>query len=119
MAHPIQKISNISKKCSTWTRNTFEKNVLWIFILVVTALSLTCRYLVVSYPTNDTVGYILNGWMKEIEEAGFKNFYTINSDYSPLFLFIIGCFTLLPKGERVTGSVPVSHYSRQIRKRYL
>lgn len=114
MAHPIQKISNISKKCSTWTRNTFEKNVLWIFILVVTALSLTCRYLVVSYPTNDTVGYILNGWMKEIEEVGFKNFYTINSDYSPLFLFIIACFTLLPKGESVT----VNYYSFYLNQMY-
>lgn len=114
MTNPIKAIKEKSKSCSDFLHNLFDKNVLWIFILVVTILSLTVRYLVITYPTNDVVGYILNGWMSEIEKVGFKNFYSINSDYSPLFLFVIACFTLLPKGEKIS----VNGYSYYINDMY-
>ena len=40
--------------------------------------------------------------MTDIQEVGFANFYTVQSDYSPLFLFLIGLYTLLPTGELIT-----------------
>lgn len=69
--------------------------------LLITVLSLTARYLVCEIPTNDVVGYVFN-WMKQIENLGFKNFYKVEADYSPLFLFITGLFTYLPKGVEVS-----------------
>ncbi len=114
MIHPIRCIREKSKRASLFLRNLFDRNVLWIFILVVTALALTVRYLVITYPTNDVVGYILNGWMKDIENAGFRNFYKVNSDYSPLYLFILACFTLLPRGEKIS----INGYSYYINDMY-
>ena len=114
MIHPIRTIKKKSEDCSLFLRNLFDKNVLWIFILVVTALSLTIRYLVITYPTNDVVGYILNGWMSDIEKVGFRNFYTINADYSPLYLFLLACFTKLPKGEKIS----INGYSYYINDMY-
>ncbi len=114
MIHPLRTVKKRSQDCSLFLRNLFDKNVLWIFILAVTALSLTIRYLVITYPTNDVVGYILNGWMNEIEKAGFKNFYTINADYSPLYLFLLACFTKLPKGEKIS----INGYSYYINDMY-
>ncbi len=114
MIHPIRCIREKSKRTSLFLRNLFDRNVLWIFILVVTALALTVRYLVITYPTNDVVGYILNGWMKDIENAGFRNFYKVNSDYSPLYLFILACFTLLPRGEKIS----INGYSYYINDMY-
>lgn len=114
MIHPIRTIKKKGEDCSLFLRNLFDKNVLWIFILVVTALSLTIRYLVITYPTNDVVGYILNGWMSDIEKGGFKNFYTINADYSPLYLFLLACFTKLPKGEKIS----INGYSYYINDMY-
>lgn len=71
-------------------------------MVLVTIISLSVRYLVCLNPTNDIVGYILNGWMKSIESVGFYKFYSIDADYSPLFLFIIAIFTCLPKGNEAS-----------------
>ena len=71
-------------------------------MVLVTIISLSVRYLVCLNPTNDIVGYILNGWMKSIESVGFNKFYSIDADYSPLFLFIIAIFTCLPKGNEAS-----------------
>ncbi len=76
---------------------------LFIAMLAATALTLFAKLSVAMYPTQDVVGYVLE-WMKEIKEVGIGNFYTINSDYSPLFLFLISLLTLLPTGETVTVS---------------
>lgn len=68
--------------------------------ILITLLSLLARYLVCEFPTNDVVGYVFL-WMKQIEEVGFNNFYKVEADYSPLFLFITGLFTYLPKGNEM------------------
>ena len=68
---------------------------------IIVILSLVLRYSATLFPTNDVVGYVFN-WMKQIENVGFKNFYTINADYSPLYLFIVGLFTFFPKGAEIT-----------------
>ncbi len=82
-------------------REFIDKHILFLLILVVTGLSLTVRYMSALFPTNDMCGYILNGWMADIEKVGFGNFYTVDSDYSPLYLFMIAVISLLPKGELV------------------
>lgn len=48
------------------------------------------------------VGFILNGWMKGIDEVGLSKFYTVDADYSPLYLFVIALLSLLPKGNMTT-----------------
>ena len=70
-----------------------------IAIVGVTAVGLIARYAFVTYPTNDMAGYVLNRWMGGIDEAGFSDFYKIDSDYSPLYLFALAILSLLPKGE--------------------
>lgn len=74
----------------------------WIFILVIaTILALVARYAIVKYPTNDIVGIVFS-WMNDIEKVGFNNMWQISADYSPIYIFMIGLFTLLPKGPYVT-----------------
>lgn len=88
----------------------FIKNYFLLFIhkyfyiltaFIITALSLYARFSVALHPTQDVVGYVFK-WMKDIKSVGFNNFYTVKSDYSPLFLFIVGIFTLLPTGNVIT-----------------
>ena len=79
-----------------------EKHFLLILLIAMTAGALTIRYLSALHPTNDMVGYILNGWMGQIQEVGFSKFYTIDADYSPLFLFVIAIISRIPGGEMVT-----------------
>ena len=90
------------KKLGLKFHSFLNDNLLAIVMAIVTGISIVIRYMVALHPTNDMVGYILNGWMKSIESAGFKNFYTIDADYSPLYLFMIAIFTKLPKGNQVT-----------------
>lgn len=71
--------------------------------IIITVLSLVVRFSVALHPTKDVVGYVFS-WMQDIQEVGFTCFYTVQSDYSPLFLFIIAIYTLLPTGELVTVS---------------
>lgn len=99
----LKKIKNLY----LWTGNKFQYFIHRYFYLIaavlITAVSLFARYSVVFYPTGDVVNYVFN-WMKDIAKVGFGNFYTVDSDYSPLFLFIVGIFTKLPAGESVTVS---------------
>lgn len=74
------------------------KNSKLLIGILITLLALLARYLVCEVPTNDVVGYVFS-WMKQIQSIGFKNFYKVEADYSPLFLFITGLFTYLPKGN--------------------
>ncbi len=87
----------------------FVKNYFMFFIhkyfflitaIIITCLSLCARFSVALHPTQDVVGYVFK-WMKDIKTVGFGSFYTVQSDYSPLFLFIIGIYTLLPSGELI------------------
>ena len=93
------------KKIYTQVGNKFQYIIHRYFYLItavlITVISLTARYLVVLHPTNDVVGYVFK-WMTNIREVGFTNFYTVESDYSPLFLFVVGIFAYLPAGETVT-----------------
>ena len=61
--------------------------------IIITVLSLVVRFSVALHPTKDVVGYVFS-WMQDIQEVGFTSFYTVQSDYSPLFLFIIAIYTL-------------------------
>lgn len=74
------------------------KNAAVIVMAVATLLAVWAKCMVAPYPTQDVVGYVFK-WMDEIKEVGISNFYTIDSDYSPLYLFFIGLLSLIPKGE--------------------
>ena len=63
------------KKTSLRFYRFIDKNVLWLFAAVVTIIAFVLRYFSAMHPTNDIVGYVLNGWMKDIEAQGFQNFY--------------------------------------------
>ncbi len=76
------------------------KNANFIVMLAATAIALFAKFRVITYPTQDIVGYVFN-WMDEISTVGFSKFYTVNADYSPLYLFFIGLLTLIPKGSVV------------------
>ena len=78
-----------------------HKNFYFLTACLITAISLAARFCVCLHPTNDVTGYIFK-WMNEITQVGFSNFYQVESDYSPLFLFIIAIYTLLPAGEFLT-----------------
>ena len=39
--------------------------------------------------------------MSQIDNLGFVNFFRIESDYSPLFLFMLAILSLFPKGKVV------------------
>ena len=90
------------RKFSLNIHKGIDKSIFVILILVVTAAAIIVRYISAPFPTNDLVGIIINGWMKGIENVGFSNFYKVDADYSPLYLFMIALFTKLPKGELVT-----------------
>ena len=87
--------------------------------ILITILSLLARYLVCEFPTNDVVGYVFL-WMKQIEHVGFNNFYKVDADYSPLFLFITGLFTYLPKGNEILyyGQVYYSNWMYYLKSIY-
>ena len=78
----------------------FHKHYLLIMMLAVTGVMLAAEYLVITYPTNDLVGIIF-GWVNKIKAAGFKSFWSIDADYSPIFLFLCAIVSLLPPGKTV------------------
>jgi Gpi18-like mannosyltransferase len=79
----------------------FNKHLLLISVVVVSIVALVARFLFFKYPTGDAVSIDL-GWLESIKSAGFKNFYTIDADYSDFFLFMVAIFSLLPSGPKVT-----------------
>lgn len=72
-----------------------------VAMVLATAIMLYAKCRVSMYPTQDVVGYVFN-WMQGIKDVGISNFYTVDADYSPMFLFIVSIFTLLPSGEMIT-----------------
>ncbi len=79
------------------------KNAAIVVMVVATLLAFFAKFMVVTYPTNDVVGYIFK-WMKQIQEVGLSSFYTIESDYSPIYLFFIGLLSFIPAGEQIKVS---------------
>ncbi len=86
------------------------KNAVVIVMLVATLFALFAKFKVVTYPTNDLVGYVLR-WMKEIDNIGLSKFYTVDSDYSPIYLFFIGLLSLIPKGKELNVSGYVFNFN--------
>lgn len=84
-----------------YTLKLFQKHAHLIIIVIATAIALFARYKMILYPTQDMVGYVLN-WLHQIKVGGFASFYTIDADYSPLFLFILALISLLPSGELIS-----------------
>ena len=80
----------------------FQKHHLLIIMLLATIISMVARYLVILFPTGDSVSFVLNSWLRQIKEQGFTSFYQIDSDYSPLYLFMLAIISLLPNGNEVT-----------------
>ena len=97
----LKKIKEVYEQAGNKFRYVIHRYFYLLTAILITAISLATRYSVVLHPTKDVVGYVFK-WMNGIKEVGFSNFYTIESDYSPLFLFIVGIFAYLPTGEAVT-----------------
>lgn len=98
----FEKIARAYKLGGLYILRFIKTRYLIIATVGVTAVALAARYAFVLYPTNDMVGYVLNRWMVGIDEAGFADFYKVDSDYSPIYMFVIAIFSLLPKGEAIT-----------------
>ena len=97
----IERIKTAYLKAGDKFQYFIHNNFYLITAVLVTVLSLTARLAVAFHPTRDVVFFVFK-WMEEIQRLGFTNFYQVNSDYSPLFLFIVGLFTFLPAGNKVT-----------------
>lgn len=78
-----------------------DGHALLLLSVILTILSVTARELAALTPTNDVVGYVFK-WLDEIQQVGFTNFYKVDSDYSPLYLFFLALFSLLPAGKEVS-----------------
>ena len=99
----IYKLKDAYQKAGNILLYLIYEHFYLITAALITVISLAVRYCAALHPTRDVVAYVFK-WMSDIEAVGFSSFYTIESDYSPLFLFIVGLYTFLPKGEIVTVS---------------
>ncbi|MBQ7830546.1 MAG: hypothetical protein IJ393_00565 [Clostridia bacterium] len=97
----LKKMKNLYLQAGNKFQYFIHRYFYILTAILITFISLFTRYSVVFHPTRDVVAFVFE-WMKDIKEVGFQNFYTVDSDYSPLFLFIVGIFTKLPAGEVVT-----------------
>ncbi len=74
----------------------------YIFLIALgIILGLLARFLLFKYPTRDLTAYVFP-WLEKTKEVGFPNLYTIDSDYSPIYLTMLYLVGLLPQGEIVT-----------------
>lgn len=97
------QIANRLDNIGVFVLTFLYKHAAVIVMTVATLLALYAKFQIIAYPTNDVVGYIFR-WMNDIEEVGCENFYTIDSDYSPIYLFFISLLTLIPKGAQMNIS---------------
>ncbi len=88
-------------RCGAVILKSLYQNNYAVVMIVVTAVAMMVKFAVAMYPTKDVTGYIFK-WMQQIREAGLKQFYTIDADYSPLYLFAVGVLSLFPKGAEIT-----------------
>ncbi len=95
------------------------KNGELITMFVATVVALYAKIAIVQHPTKDVVGYIFK-WMDEIQEIGYKNFYLVESDYSPLYLFFVSLISRIPKGEMIelSGFVYSSNWMMALKTCY-
>lgn len=96
-----KNIKNGYDKIGLYFQYFLHEHFFLITAIIITILSLAVRFSVALHPTRDLTAYVFE-WMKDIKEVGFVNFYKVDSDYSPLFLFIVGLYTFLPQGELIT-----------------
>lgn len=96
-----KNIKNGYDKIGLYFQYFLHENFFLITAIIITILSLAVRFSVALHPTRDLTAFVFE-WMKDIKEVGFVNFYKVDSDYSPLFLFIVGLYTFLPQGELIT-----------------
>ena len=94
------RIDEILDRITVFGFRQLYKKAAVIAMVAATLLALVAKFKIALYPTNDVVGYIFR-WMDEIEAVGHTNFYRIESDYSPLYLFFLNLLTFLPKGTEV------------------
>ena len=99
----LEKIKKVYSQVGNKFQYVIHRYFYLITAILITAISLAARFSVVLHPTRDVVAFVFK-WMQDIKEVGFANFYTVQSDYSPLFLFVVGIFAYLPTGEFVTVS---------------
>ena len=104
----INKIKNAYQRAGNTFLYLIYEHFYLLTAVLITVISLAVRYSAALHPTRDVVAYVFK-WMSDIESVGFSSFYTVKSDYSPLFLFIVGLYTFLPKGELVTISGMTFH----------
>lgn len=95
------KIAEIYNLAGDFFQYVIHEHFYLLTAILITALSVATRYLVALHPTRDVTAYVFE-WMYDIKAVGFSNFYLVDSDYSPLFLFIMGLYTLLPEGQLIT-----------------
>ena len=96
-----ENIKNGYNKIGLYFQYFLHERFFLITAIIITVLSLAVRFSVALHPTRDLTAFVFE-WMKDIKEVGFANFYKVDSDYSPLFLFIVGLYTFLPQGELIT-----------------
>ncbi|MBP0990777.1 MAG: glycosyltransferase family 39 protein [Oscillospiraceae bacterium] len=99
--HKQNSLKRIYELCGINTLKVIYSKGYIIAMVLATALVLFAKIRVAMYPTQDSVGYVLD-WMKQIKEVGIAKFYSIDADYSPLYLFMISLFTLVPTGTTMT-----------------
>lgn len=104
----INKIKNAYQRAGNTFLYLIYEHFYLLTAVLITVISLAVRYSAALHPTRDVVAYVFK-WMSDIESVGFSSFYTVKSDYSPLFLFIVGLYTFLPKGELVSISGMTFH----------
>ena len=95
------KTTHFYKLTGLYFQKFFHGHSLLIIGLIATIISLTCRFLVATYPANDLAGIIFN-WIEQIKDVGFTKFYTISADYSDAYLFFIALVSLFPEGNLIT-----------------
>ncbi|MBQ4383150.1 MAG: hypothetical protein II795_01590 [Firmicutes bacterium] len=88
-------------KCGARVLHFLYQNNLLLVMFAVTFVAVVAKFLVAPYPTKDVTGYIFK-WMREIREVGLGQFYTIDADYSPLYLFMVGLLSRFPMGTEIT-----------------
>lgn len=89
----------------------FKKYYLIIAMVLVTIVALIARYCFVTYPSGDSVWFILDGWENDIRYMGFSSFWQVDSDYSPIYLFMLALLLLIPDGKQISISLYGTTYT--------
>ena len=88
-------------RCGARVLKFLYQNNYALVMIVVTAVAMMAKFAMSPFPTKDVTGYIFK-WMQQIREVGLRRFYTVDADYSPLYLFAVGVLSLFPTGAEIT-----------------